>query len=105
MTYTAKDDWNGDRYRGDDEVHFRLYLSRSDNKPTVICVQDFDYLEYDARRILSTDAWREESDAEDALINLLPSFAWAEAKLHFISNDLSELKAKHLARMCRERAR
>lgn len=103
--YNTKDDWNGDNHRFDPTVHYRLYLSPNDDKPTVICVQDFDYLDYDARRILSSDAWRTDYDAEEALINLLPTFAWAEAALHFISIDSVDLKAKYLARKCRERVR
>lgn len=52
------------RYRTD--VHYRLYQSRSG--PVVICVQDFDYLDYDGTKFLSFEAWDNELEAEYALI-------------------------------------
>lgn len=55
------------RYRS--EVHYRLYEGRSG--PTVICVQDFDYLDYDATKFLSSEAWDNELEAEYALIRLV----------------------------------
>lgn len=55
------------RYRTD--VHYRLYQSRSG--PVVICVQDFDYLDYDGTKFLGSEAWEDEVDAQDALAKLL----------------------------------
>lgn len=57
-------------HAGDDAVHYRHYL-RHDGSPTVVCVQSFDYFDYDAERFLSTDAWDTELDAESALSRFL----------------------------------
>lgn len=56
-----------DRHRYNPEPHYRLYLSPRDNKPTLICVQANDYLDYDDSRFLSPDAWDDEIEAECAL--------------------------------------
>ena len=68
--YDRYDDWEGDPHRNNPEVHYRLYLGRSGL--TVICVQDFDYSDYDARRIISSESWDRESDAQDVLLKILP---------------------------------
>lgn len=68
--YTTRDDWAGDPHRHNRRVHYRLYMGR-DDRPAVICVQDFDYVDYDARLILSPGAWDVEADAEQALAALL----------------------------------
>lgn len=78
--YERPDDWDGDPSRSNPEVHYRLYSSTSSGV-TVICVQDFDYPGYDARQILSPDAWPTEANAERALARLLPEIASAEASL------------------------
>jgi hypothetical protein len=54
-----------DPHRWNTRVHYRLYDAR--NGPTVICVQDFDYLDYDGRKFLSPEAWEDEVEAEAAL--------------------------------------
>ncbi len=72
MTYRDKDDWYGDRHYRNGAVHYRLYVGR-DGKPTTICVQDFDYHDYDARLIVSPEAWKTEAEAEQALVSLLPA--------------------------------
>ncbi len=56
-----------DRHRSNPEVHYRLYRGR-DGKATVICVQDFDYMDYDSTRFLSPIAWDSESEAMGALV-------------------------------------
>jgi hypothetical protein len=56
------------------DVHYRLYLGR-DGRPTVICVQDFDYPDYDQSRLLSNRAWIDEHEANDALRLLLADAA------------------------------
>ena len=75
MTYTARDDWADDVGRHNPDVHYRLYVSpHADSGAlcvTVICVQDFDYLDYDARHILSPEVFEAEADAEHTLSDLL----------------------------------
>lgn len=55
-----------DPHRGRKDVHYRLYLGK-DGKPCVICVQWFDYFDYDEARFLSGDAWTDEAEAEKIL--------------------------------------
>lgn len=62
--------WDGDPHRDNPNVHFRLYSDRN-GRPTVICVQDFDYPDYNPQRILSSQAWDTQDDAEAALAELL----------------------------------
>lgn len=66
-TPTAADDWSHDAHHLNPDVHYRLYRSKRTNLPIIICVQDFDYVDYDARQILSPDAWHNEVDANNAL--------------------------------------
>jgi uncharacterized Zn ribbon protein len=66
MRYTNPQQNYDDPHRFNRKVHFRLYNSEQYG-PTVICVQDFDYLDYDGRKFLSPEAWDEEQEAEDAL--------------------------------------
>lgn len=77
MTYDHPGDWVGDEHYYNPAVHYRLYLSPGTGAPTVICVQDFDYYDYDARRIISPEAWDSEGEAEDALLDLAPAIAAA----------------------------
>ena len=56
-------------HAGNDAVHYRHYLGRFG--PKVICVQSFDYFDYEAERFLSTDAWDTELEAETALSKFL----------------------------------
>lgn len=73
-----------DMNRFNREVHYRLYLSPSDNKPCVICVQDFDYRDYDSDRFIGPWAFTKEQKAQDfleklllesaKLLNILPDF-------------------------------
>lgn len=79
--YTTYDDWDGDPHRHNREVHYRLYVTKFHNQPSVICAQDFDYADYDARRILSSDAWDTETEAERVLMALLPAIAEADRAL------------------------
>lgn len=53
-----------------DDVHYRLYRSARDEQPTVICVQWFDYGDYDEDRFLSEEAFTYEDDALIALETL-----------------------------------
>lgn len=59
-------DPDSERHRYNPEVHYRLYLGR-DGKPSVICVQDFDYPDYDQARFLSNRAYTSEDEAQQAL--------------------------------------
>lgn len=55
-----------DSSRQNPKVHYRHYLD-SHNNPVVICVQDFDYVDYEADRFLSESVWDDEVDAKYAL--------------------------------------
>jgi hypothetical protein len=59
-----------DPHRHRQDVHYRLY-DTVHNGPAVICVQDFDYFDYDGARFLSSEAWDREADAEAALTRML----------------------------------
>lgn len=55
--------------RYDREPHYRRYLDRS-GKVAVICVQDFDYYDYDASRFLDTRTFSTSAEAVVAPIEL-----------------------------------
>lgn len=63
-------DPDSERHRYNGDVHYRLYFGR-DGEPCVICVQDFDYVDYNENRLLSNTAFDTEQAAEDALRLLL----------------------------------
>lgn len=63
-------DRDADPHRHNHEVHYRLY-HHPDKGPTVICVQAYDYADYDERRIMTGTAYDSEYAAEDALQNLI----------------------------------
>ena len=92
------DDWDGDPHHINGAVHYRLYAGK--NGPTIICAQDFDYCDYDARRILSPDGWDSEAAAEAALIELLPAVADAERRIGDVSLN-PDLRAHLLAHIVR----
>lgn len=48
-------------------VHWRLYLPRGASEPVVVCVQEFDYIDYDAARFVEPEAYLYEDLAEEAL--------------------------------------
>lgn len=50
-----------------DEVHYRTYLSKRAGEPTTVCVQSFDYTDYDGSRFLDAQAYATEEEAEAAL--------------------------------------
>lgn len=85
------------------EAHYRLYVG-SDGDPTVICVQDFDYRDYDDRRFLSTDSFESEEAGELGLNELLsaqfssPTFAEdARAGTALAAVDMPLTRAQYLA--------
>lgn len=55
-----------DEHRQRDDVHYRLYHHPTMG-PKTICVQWFDYHDYDAGRIMSPRAYDTEHEAEAAL--------------------------------------
>ncbi|MEU9871069.1 hypothetical protein AB0C87_24780 [Actinomadura sp. NPDC048021] len=59
-------DPESERHQFNREPHYRLYLGH-DGKPRAICVQDFDYYDYDMDRMLSNEAFDSESEANSAL--------------------------------------
>lgn len=99
MTYDRRDDWIGDEHHDNLAVHYRLYLSPHTGEPTVICVQDFDYCDYDARRIISSEAWDSEGEAEDALLDLAPAITAASRTVQ--TNLDPDLRGRLLARAIR----
>lgn len=76
-------------------VHYRLYLHK-EKGPVVICVQNFDYPDYDETRILSPEAWDDEAEAEEALAVLVTTVevlrhnpaACAAIYLHILKNQV-----------------
>ena len=50
-------------------MHYRHYLGR-DDRPTVICVQDFNYLDYDPSRFLDKRAFASEEEAQVTPIDI-----------------------------------
>lgn len=56
-----------DPHRLNPDVHWRLYLDK-DGKAVIICVQSWDYPDYDAGRFLSSEAYTSEEDARLALV-------------------------------------
>lgn len=49
--------------------HYRRYLGR-EGRATVICVQDFDYQDYEASRFLDSQAFYSRDEAEQMPIDL-----------------------------------
>lgn len=66
MSYANPPQNYDDPHRLNPNVHYRLY-NHVTLGPTVICVQDFDYLDYDGTKFLSPEAWDDEEKAEEAL--------------------------------------
>lgn len=55
-------DMTGD-HRGNRDVHYRRYLSLQDHRIIVICVQDFDYHDYEPSRFIDLQAFSTEEEA------------------------------------------
>ncbi|GAA0500713.1 hypothetical protein [Streptomyces olivaceiscleroticus] len=51
-------------HRYNHDVHYRRYLSPRKNRIVVICVQDFDYRDYDASRFADLAAFDTEEEAQ-----------------------------------------
>lgn len=60
-----------DPHRINPGVHYRLYWSKRKNALVVICVQDFDYFDYDDDCFVNYAAYRTEADADVALAQFL----------------------------------
>lgn len=58
------------------DVHFRLYATAAG--PAAVCVQSFDYFDYEPERFLTTDAYDDELAANAALNALLSDLAQAD---------------------------
>lgn len=60
-----------DRHRHNADAHYRLYLARDRTTgaetPTAVCVQSFDYDDYDPDRFLGHAAYPTDADAQTAL--------------------------------------
>lgn len=63
LGYDATQDPN----RGNPDVHYRLYWSKRSQALVVICVQDFDYFDYDDSCFIDYVAYATEADADRAL--------------------------------------
>jgi len=55
-----------DQLKSYDAVHYRTYFSKKDDKAISICVQSFDYYDYDDKRFLGKKAYDDEEQAEIA---------------------------------------
>ncbi len=55
------------RHRWTTEPHYRRYLA-ADGRITAVCVQDFDYPDYDASRFVDGRAFDEQAEAETAAV-------------------------------------
>ena len=55
-----------DPHRGNPEPHCRLYHPHASG-PTVVCVQSFDYFDYDPARFMTKEAYETENAAKHAL--------------------------------------
>lgn len=75
-----------DRARYNPDVHYRLYLSH-DEGAVVICVQDFDYHNYDDNRFIGYESFETEEAAEVAL-----------AKVREDAAKVLGLKARYVSR-------
>lgn len=51
----------------EDEVHYRLYRSSQSEQVIVICVQDFDYIDYHEDRFYNAVRYENENQADFAL--------------------------------------
>lgn len=60
-----------DPNRTNPDAHYRLYYSKRDRALVVICVQDFDYPDYDANCFVDYVGYTTEADAELALVEFL----------------------------------
>lgn len=74
-------------------VHYRIYRNKAD-EPVVICVQDFDYCDYDSDRFLSSLSWGNEQDAQAALE---AGFDWGGPHRTFSALVQENLKAGDVA--------
>lgn len=59
-----------DRNRHNSEMHFRLFHPKGE-LPTVVCMQDFDYRDYDYSRFMTYDGYPTEEEATAALDELM----------------------------------
>jgi hypothetical protein len=57
-----------DTNRHNPDVHYRLYWSKRTQALVVICVQDFDYFDYDDNCFIDYVAYDTEVDADRALV-------------------------------------
>lgn len=64
LGYDAAQDLN----RNNPDVHYRLYWSKRKNALVVICVQDFDYFDYDDSCFIDYTAYDTQDDADRALV-------------------------------------
>jgi len=64
----------------DDPVHYRLYRSsRFDDEVVVICVQNFDYPDYDESRFVSEERYHDERSAQLVadVLNGAEDYSWS----------------------------
>lgn len=71
LGYKPEDDTN----RHNSEPHYRLYYYPPEKKVIVVCVQDFDYRDYDEDGWVGYEAFATQEQAELALLGLKALFA------------------------------
>jgi hypothetical protein len=60
------------------DVHYRRYLADT-GKITVVCVQDFDYCDYDTARFIDEAVFESEAEAVATSIDVGPLFSIIES--------------------------
>lgn len=60
------------------EVHYRRYLADA-GRITVVCLQDFDYCDYDTARFIDEAVFESEAEAVAASIDVGPLFSIIES--------------------------
>jgi hypothetical protein len=54
-----------------EDAHYRVYLSKHTGEPTTVCVQYFDYLDYEGARFIEAKAYKSEGEAKKAADNYM----------------------------------
>jgi hypothetical protein len=88
-------DMTGD-HKYNRDVHYRRYLSLRDHRITVICVQDFDYRDYEPSRFIDLQAF--DSDEEARLTPLTAQDVAHEMRTLPEDDDLGFMQGNRILR-------